>query len=64
MRLSIRKRYDRNANERDDIIRLSASQYHITGFNGKLNRERVEEYTELLCDKLSKAREECARIEV
>ncbi|KAJ9101852.1 hypothetical protein QFC21_003192 [Naganishia friedmannii] len=59
-----RKRYDRNANDRDDLIRISASRYDISGFNGKLSRERVEEYTSSLHDKVTRSREECTRIEI
>ncbi|KAJ9116892.1 hypothetical protein QFC22_004549 [Naganishia vaughanmartiniae] len=58
-----RKRYDRNANERDDIIRILASQHNISGFNGKLSRERVDEFTAILREKVTRSREECGTIE-
>ncbi|KAJ9113857.1 hypothetical protein QFC19_000050 [Naganishia cerealis] len=57
------KRYDRNANDREDLIRSQASQFNIAGFNGKLPRERAEEFISILRDKVSRSREECARIE-
>lgn len=62
--LGVRKRYDRNANERDDLIRHLASQHNIPGFNGKFSPERVEDFSSALRDKLNRSKEECLRIEV
>ncbi|KAI5452761.1 DNA repair protein rad50 [Naganishia albida] len=58
-----RKRYDRNANERENLIHSQAEQYDISGFNGKLTRDKAEQFIAILQDSVARSRETCARIE-
>ncbi|GHJ86488.1 hypothetical protein NliqN6_2890 [Naganishia liquefaciens] len=58
-----RKRYDRNANERENLIKTSATQHNISGFSGRLTREKAEDFIAILQENVSSSKEACSRIE-